>query len=469
MPLRERFLDLLEDIPVGLFVSRPDGTIVAANRALAKILRCPNREVLLQCKATDFYVDPVDREIFIKTLRSKGSVEAFETKFKCFDGQIIYAALSARLYRHQGDEVLSGIIQDLTALRHALKRLLESEEKFQVITETAPEAILGFDKEGKIIFWNRAASKLFDYTSQEIIGKSWRTLWATAGEVGFNPGEPVEIELRKKTGKTFPAEVVLSLPVNLEGQKVTFAFIRNIYLRKELEKKIIQEEKTKALQLMARGFIHDFNNLFFVFKGQLELAKLNPAKIQKVLERLDSISERLESLLEQLALFAGLKKASPKALDLVSFVKKVVPPILYGSKIELLTRFPTEEIRILGDEVQLAQVFQNLILNAREALNDKGKIEINIRKVKIGSKESAKFEIEPGDYVEIMVKDYGSGIPKDRLERIFEPYFSTKPQGAGLGLALVQSIIKEHKGHITVDSKEGSFTAFYIYLPLIAA
>lgn len=467
--LRERFLDLLEDIPVGLFVSLPDGTISAANRALANILKCPDRETLLRCKATDFYYNPKDREVFLERLRKEGEVQAFEVKFRCFNGEIIYVALSAKLYREEDQEILSGIIQDLTPLRRALDLLSQSEEKFRIVMETAPEAILGIDAEREIVFVNPSAERLFAYEEGELIGRRWEELLVGDSSLP-EASSPLEVEMKKATGETFPAEVIFSPPILLEKEKLSFAFIRDISLRKELEKRLIEEEKTRVLKLMARGFIHDFNNLFQLLKGQLELAKLKPENASQILERIRQISLQLESLLDQLAIYAGHKSTKPQPVALVSLIKRVVSLVLHGSDIKLKISAPDEDIFVLGDETQLFQVFQNLALNAREALeasNEAGEIEIEIRKVKISPEMG--LELPAGDYVEILFRDNGPGIPEDLLPRVFEPYFSTKPGGSGLGLALVQSIIKNHGGLVRAESKKGAYTLFRLYLPLLSS
>ncbi|NPA48763.1 MAG: PAS domain S-box protein [Thermodesulfobacteria bacterium] len=466
MSPERRFLDLLEDIPVGLFVSRPDGTILAANKTLASILRCPNREILLRCKATDFYEDPRDREKFLNILRSRGVVQGFEARLRCFNGQVIYAALSARYYRQEDEEVLSGIIQDLTTLAKARKELAQSEEKFRLITETAPEAIFGFDLKKKIIFWNPSAEKLFGFRTEEVMEKEWPSLLLEdpQADESFVCGRPVELRLKRKTGETFVGEIFFSPTAEIEEEKVTFAFVRDITWRKELEREWAQKEKIEALKLMARGFLHDFNNLFFLLKGQLEMASLHPEKAPLIIERLKEISGRLENLLEGLALFAGLKAAAKQPVEIVPLLQEITRLVLYGSQIECIMDSPAEELIVWGDKSQLAQLFQNLVINARQALQDAGKMEIRIRKV--GREEASSLGLESRDFVEIMIKDYGPGIPKERLARIFEPYFSTKEEGTGLGLAIASEVVKSHHGYIKVTSEEGSYTAFWIYLPL---
>ncbi len=464
--LRERFLDLLEDIPVGLFVSLPDGTIGAANRALANILKCPDRETLLQCKATDFYYNPKDREIFLERLRREGEVRGFEAKFRCFNGEIIYVALWARLYREEEQEILSGIIQDLTPLRQARNLLDQSEDKFHILMETVPEAVVGINEREEIVFANPSAEGLFGYENQRLIGRPWEELLAGTTALPA-PFTPLEVEMKKATGETFPAEVIFSPPVIFEEERVSFAFIRDISLRKELEKRLIAEEKARVLKLMARGFIHDFNNLFQLLKGQLELAKLRPEKASQILERIGQISLQLENLLDQLAIYAGHKSTKPQPVALVSLIKRVVSLVLYGSKVRLKISTPAEEIFVFGDETQLSQVFQNLALNAREALDDEGEIEISIRKVKVSSEMG--LDLPAGDYAEVLFRDNGPGIPEDQVARVFEPYFSTKPGGSGLGLALVQSILKNHGGQVIIESQKGVYTLFRLYLPLLSS
>jgi nitrogen-specific signal transduction histidine kinase/CheY-like chemotaxis protein len=242
--------------------------------------------------------------------------------------------------------------------------------------------------------------------------------------------------------------------------------------RKQLEEERLDAGKLKAIRVLAGGFAHDFNNLLTGILGNIQLAKMYMSSDKKALpklEKAEKVSLETKELITQLQTFYKAEEPVRKTVPIAELVKEAVETILTGSSIKC-RYFILEDLWLTKyDPEQIRHVINSLVLNARDAMPQGGSIEVGLRNVSL-SKEQA-LSLNPGDYIEISVRDHGVGIPEEHLDKIFDLYFSTKPKGAdrgvGWGLAIARSIIKNHGGGIGARSKVGVGTIFYIYLPAV--
>lgn len=243
-------------------------------------------------------------------------------------------------------------------------------------------------------------------------------------------------------------------------------YVRNITERKRLEEEVRKSHKLESLGILAGGIAHDFNNLLTGILGNISLAKLMLSHEEKSYIRLESAekaAERARDLTQQLLTFskggAPIKKTAlieQIVIDSASFV-------LRGSNVSCEFIIPDYVWPVEADEGQMSQVINNLIINADQAMPEGGKICVTIENLTVGPKDI--LTVKEGRYVKLCIEDHGIGIAELHLQKIFDPYFTTKQKGSGLGLATVYSIIKNHGGYIMVESTVGTGTTFQIYLP----
>ena len=244
--------------------------------------------------------------------------------------------------------------------------------------------------------------------------------------------------------------------------------ILDITDRKKIEDELLKTQKLESLGILAGGIAHDFNNLLTAILGNISIAERfadsdSKDNIHKALKEAENASLRAKSLSQQLLTFASGGLPVKKVISPGSFIKETVDFALKGSNVRCKYSIPDDLAPVEVDEGQIGQVIQNLIINAYQAMPEGGVIKVRAENINIDSKKTLPLKL--GRYVKISIKDSGIGIPKKHISKIFDPYFTTKQTGSGLGLATTYSIIRNHGGHITVNSKVGAGTTFYVYLP----
>ncbi|MCD6531579.1 response regulator, partial [bacterium] len=258
-----------------------------------------------------------------------------------------------------------------------------------------------------------------------------------------------------------------AVPILWRNQTAVQIVFRDITKRKRAEEAMLKSQKLESLAVLAGGISHDFNNMLTAMLLQLTKVKKAIAggrvDVFGDLDNCETIINRARDLTRQLLTFAegGAPILRPCSLEQV--VRQTVSFVMSGSGVRCEIDLPPDLHNVRGDENQISQVISNLLINATQAMPDGGVIKVVGRNVSLGP--SNQYNLKPGDYVELVVADNGPGIPPEILPKIFDPYFTTKEQGTGLGLAIVYSVVKKHKGHISVDSKPGRGTVFRILLP----
>ncbi len=369
-----------------------------------------------------------------------------------------------------------------------------TDSTFEQLLEAAPDAMIGVDPGGLIVFVNSQAEALFGYRRQELLGESVERLvpkrFATV-HPGLRDGYFVEprtrpmaagIELfgRRRDGSEFPAEISLSSIETGQGRLATAA-IRDVGERAESEReRALQRQLDRARRLesvgqLAGGIAHDFNNILAVILNYAEFAAESLEEGSPALadiEEVQKAAERAAALTRQLLIFSRREVAKPEVLylrDVIADLENLLSRAL-GERVALETHFGEERLPIEIDPGQLEQVLVNLAVNARDAMPDGGRVIVEVEPVQLDDEYVQLHpDIEPGPYVRLKVSDTGTGMEREVAERIFEPFFTTKKDGTGLGLATVYGIVTGAGGRIDVYSEPGIGTTMKIHLPASGA
>ncbi|MCE1248312.1 MAG: PAS domain S-box protein [Firmicutes bacterium] len=354
----------------------------------------------------------------------------------------------------------------------------ESEERYRQLVELSPDAIVVHCK-GNIVFANRRAVELFGAEkSEDIIGKDY--LQRIHPDCQELVAERIKIELEEGRTIPFTEETIVKLdgtpvdveaaaaPLSYQGLPAVQVVIRDITLRRKIEEEILKIQKLESLGVLAGGIAHDFNNVLTAIIGNISLAKLGVDENDGIfgyLKGAENASFRAKGMAQQLLTFAKGGMPVKKITYLKDLVKDSANFALMGSNIKCKYDLEHDLWPVEADESQITRVLNNLVLNSQQAMPDGGFVEISAANIKVDSADM--LPLAPGKYVKINIKDHGIGIPEKILPKIFDPYFTTKQKGSGIGLAVCYSIIKKHNGYITVESEVGKGSAFHFYLPAV--
>jgi len=381
--------------------------------------------------------------------------------------------LCEKAYRERSLLRIEDILEDRT------RKLSESESKFRSLFENCRDAIYISTKDGEIIDVNQAALNLFGYTKEEMLRLNVKDLLYTCpdgkSQDRRNTSEERKAEsyyedkLRKKDGSVIDCLISSSPCYNYDGTVIGYqGIIRDITLRKKMQSELLKIQKLESIGILAGGIAHDFNNILTAVLGNLSLAKIYAKSDERILEKLveaEKASLRAKGLTQQLLTFSKGGEPVKKVVSLKGLLtdSSKFAPIDHNVSCKLTIPHDTWLVNI--DEAQMGQVFNNIITNADQAMPAGGIIDINVENVNIEGDELT--QIESGKYVKITFKDHGVGISKEDLHKIFDPYYTTKQEGCGLGLSSAYSIVKNHGGYITVESEPGRGSVFHVFLPAV--
>lgn len=375
-----------------------------------------------------------------------------------------------------------------TEHRQVEKALHKSEGKFRTISFTATDAIILIDNPGNIFYWNSTAERIFGYSSKEVIGNNIEIIipprYIEAHKKAFNryieKGQCTSIEkiyvtsAVKKDGTEIPVELSISA-VQLNDKWYLMGIIRDISEHKRLESQVMYLNKMGTIGQLARGVVHDFNNILTAIIGYGNLLKMmlkedNP--LQHNVNKILALTERATDLTQHLLAFSREQIINPKPVNLNEIIRRVAKLLLslIGEDIELKIVLKGSDLTVIADSRQIEQALINLAINARDAMPDGGLLTIETELVEMDSDYIKTLGYgRPGMYALISVADTGIGVDEDTRAKIFELLFNTKEngKGTGLGISVVYGIIKQHNGYIDVCSESGKGTTFNIYLPIV--
>jgi PAS domain S-box-containing protein len=379
-----------------------------------------------------------------------------------------------------------GSCVDITARREAEGALRASEAKYRSIVETTNEWIWAVDLEGRWTYSNRAVEKILGYAPEELVGKETlgyvhpedaaaareRLRDAIAQGAGWNG---VVLRWRHRNGSVRQLESNATPVAGAGGELQGFRGAdRDITERMHLEAQLRHSQKMEAIGTLAGGIAHDFNNLLTTILGYTDLAleRVDEEELREDLEQIQKAGERAAVLTRQLLAFSRKQVVSPVVLDVNEVVRELEKMLgrLIGEDVELVTSLDPELGKVRADPGQIEQIIVNLVVNARDAMPDGGRLTIETGNVDPSHSPGwGPPNAPPGRGVCLVVRDTGTGMDSETQSHIFEPFFTTKPagKGTGLGLSTVYGIVNQSEGHVLVESETGRGTTFRIFLPRV--
>ncbi len=366
------------------------------------------------------------------------------------------------------------------------KQLAEREELFRLISENAADMIAVVDVDGHRLYNSPSYQKILGYSVEELGSTSayeqihpedrQKVVEAAREARLTGVGRRLEYRLRHKNGHWLALESTASVVKDTEGKVEKLVIVnRDITERQQLEQQLYRSQKLDAIGRLSGGIAHDFNNLLGVIIGYSEALQQRIAPDDPFREAVDEIQnagKRAATLTQQLLAFSRKQVLEPKVLDLNTVLAEMEKMLrrLIREDIELSLSLSSKLGNIKADRGQIEQVILNLVVNARDAMPQGGKLTIATAEAKLDESHVKHFSyVVPGPYVMLRVTDIGCGMDPELLSHIFEPFFTTKEQGkgTGLGLATVYGVIKQSGGYIWAESEVGKGTTFKMFLPRV--
>ncbi len=378
------------------------------------------------------------------------------------------------------------VATDISEKKLSETKLAEETERLAVTLRSIGDGVITTDTQGRVILINKVAEMLTGWDSDEAAGLPLSHVFEIVNDVTRQPCEsPVDkvMALGKNIGMA--AHTAL---ISKHGQEISIAdsgapirdkdgkiigvvlVFRDIREQLRTEQELIKVKKLESIGVLAGGIAHDFNNILVAILGNIDLSLRDSNltdRTQKLLKEAVKASHQARHLTQQLLTFAKGGEPIKEAASLVDVVKDSANFVLRGVNVTCRYVFPDDLWLVDIDKGQISQVVQNIILNASNAMPSGGIVEVSCENVSSANFKSIALP-GSGNHVKVSIKDCGVGISANVLDKIFDPYFSTKQQGSGLGLAIAHSIISKHGGHISVQSAPGVGTTFTVFLPASA-
>ena len=379
-------------------------------------------------------------------------------------------------------EAIIGVGRDVTRRKKAQMALEAEKERLAVTLRSIGDGVITTDREGTITLINKVAEKLTGWAEHSALGQPIDRVFHIVNEQSHKRCEnPVQrvIETGQITGlanntkliRKDGAEVIIAdsgAPIiSKEGEVIGVVLVfRDITEKRRMHQEVLKIQKLESLGVLAGGIAHDFNNFLTGIIGNLSLVKLDitpQSKIYNSVKNMESAALRAKDLTQQLLTFSKGGKPVKGVVHLPDLVTESVAFALRGSNLKCHYAFKPDLEPVEVDEGQIGQVLNNLVINAVQATPQGGLITVGAENVVLGADNP--MNLRPGRYVKLALTDRGTGIPQGHIDRIFDPYFSTKQKGSGLGLTVAYSIIDKHDGRITVESELGAGATFNVFLP----
>ncbi len=480
----QRYRRLFERNLAGVYRTSLNGEIIDCNDSFAQIFGYPVAQAICGLNVGQFYADEHDRDAMLQQLHQRGVLTNQELRMKAFDGSTVWILANVSLLTDESITRLEGTIFDITERKRAEEALAQQHTLLSGLINSIPDLIFTKDCDGYYLSCNDAFERYAGKPKWEIIGRtdaelfvpSGCELWQRVDQEVLQTREARRVEgwLPYRESRNILVEMVLTPLITQSGELLGLIGIgRDLTERKRLEDQLRQSGKMEAIGQLAGGIAHDFRNLLTIILG-------NASMLQEYAHLPKGLTEQCRAIVE------AAKQASDLTTNLLGFARRTTmrfEPIdlnqTIASVIELLRRTidPRITIEFQGspdlwtvdaDANNFSQVLINLCLNARDAMDDGGRLCIDTSNVVLDeSVRDANLDARGGEFVCVRVSDTGCGMTPEVRARIFEPFFTTKPvgQGTGLGLSMVHGIVNLHKGWIECESTPNEGSNFHILIP----
>lgn len=509
---------IMDNLADGLVVMDESGRIIRYNLSFKKIFSIKESN-LIDSKSSDFvgrdlvayyharssgeyqrlefaHNDPDKGTIYIEASMSMVSMSCGLSYIVIFHDittrknmekelKALYEGLEIKV-RERTDELVKvneSLNQEVSLRKKAEQQLQSEKEFFAVTLKSIGDAVLTTDKDGTLVFINRVGEDVLNVQLQEVKGSHYSSVLTLQDSMGnsFDPFQKVISSkknfeksrgsiLKSKSGQehqiSFKISPIYDRDSQIFGTVMVFQDISHIL---HLEDERLRKEKLESIGLLAGGIAHDFNNIMTAILNHIIMVKSSMEGDDINLAKLESAQKaclRARRLTQQLLTFSKGGAPIKEATSMAELIEDTIAFTLRGSNVSSSLNIVSGLWPANVDPGQISQVLENLVINSAQAMPSGGKVDIEAKNITLDG--NADLPLSAGKYVKIVVRDNGCGIDNDSLKKIFDPYFTTKKTGTGLGLATTYSIIKNHNGHIQVFSETGKGTEFTVYLPAAA-
>lgn len=481
----QEYRRLFENVAAGVYISTKQGRFLDANHALLRMLGYADKQEFLNISIQhDLYVRPEDRLKFQRMIEEDGKVVNYPVQFKRRDGSPIPVLLTAHIRTNPVGKVVGyeGICVDQSEIVRMEQQIQAAHDFLNNIVHSSPNAIIGADMQGSIVIWNKGAEETLGYTTEEAIGMDVRRLYngdqaydlmkkmrsPEYGGVGKLRSYPMAYI--HKDGTPVEGALSASLIYDDKGRELASAgFFVDLSEQARMERKLqriqeqlLQSEKLAAMGRLTSQLAHELNNPLYGIMNTLELMKTEippENKRRRLLEMSLSETMRLADMLRKMLSFSKPDQEERRPVDINTIVEEIL--LLHEKQFRELDIKLSQQLAdglkpVHASKNQLRQVLLNMFSNARDAMPEGGGLAVST------------FESKP--FVCVEIKDSGTGIRPEHLDKIFDTFFTTKTEsarGVGLGLSVCYGFVKDHGGDIQVESTVGQGTTFKILLPFI--
>lgn len=477
----EKFSTAFRVSPDAINITRlNDGMYLEVNEGFTLLTGYSSDDVIGRTSLElNIWGNPDDRTRLASELKERGVVNNLEAQFKRKDGSALTGLMSARIIEVDGECCLLSITRDISERKLMEEYLRESEQNLRTLMDSMPSGVWWFDKDSNIEYLNRSFMELFGYTLDDIPtlndwfvhaypdpdvrGSYIADRAASIAEAWSRgtAGPPRETKITCKDGTQ--RHIIINTQFAL-GR--TIEIFTDITTRELFHDQLQKMDKLESLGVLAGGIAHDFNNILTGIIGNISFARTfldESHKSTAILINAEKAANRAADLANQLLTFAKGGQPIKKAVSVRHILEESASFVLRGSNVSSDIRIPDNLPTVEVDEGQISQVIHNIVINASHAMPGGGTITIRGENATV---EAANImSLAPGRYIRVTFTDAGCGISEDDQKRIFDPYFTTKPGGSGLGLASAHSIVTKHGGNISVSSVVGRGTTFELLLP----
>ncbi len=469
----------------------PDGILLSANQSALDLAGSTEEEIVGRplCQAPWWPEgSPLHEQVKDAVLKAQqGNFVRLELNFRDRDGHQRVVDFSLKPVFDADNELIYIIPEgrDITDLKRAREEKIREQLFTEAVIESLPGIFYICNEKLELIRWNRSFVKSSGYSDQELLHRSLFSFFSPEDramvrqriEDRINKVNDAPIELYAQTREGTRVPFLFSSSVfTIEGKTYLIGTGVDISDRKKIEEELQQARKMEAIGTLAGGIAHDFNNILSAIIGYTELCQMETSSQTRAGEFLAGIHQaalRARDLVQQILIFSRKQDNSLVPIQVTPLLREALQLIRSSlpSTITIKSHLRADDAMVKGDQTRMHQVIINLCTNAYQAIDERpGLMEVSLDLIVLDTDSTIRgTTLEAGRYVRLQVCDDGPGMDRETMERIFEPYFTTKAtgKGTGLGLALVDSIVREHGGAVTVESAAGSGTTFTVYLPLL--
>lgn len=481
----ELFRNLFYFAPDSMAISRiEDGKYINVNRRFTELTGFTVEEILGRTSLdVGLWLKPQDFKYLYEEIARTGKLDNFEVQFRLKDGRIKTGLLSATLLELNQIPHLLGVVKDIDDI----KKTQAQYARLATAVDQAAERVVVTDPDGSIVYVNPAFERSTGYSREEVIGQYpsiissgqhdksfFKDMWHTISSGNVWRGR---IMNKRKDGRLLLEQSTITPVKDSAGTIINYVQIASdITAEENLRDQLSHSQKMEAIGTLASGIAHDFNNIIQAIMGYTELVMDDmpvESRAYANLEKVMGAAQRSGEMVRQILTFSRRSKSNVSIIDIAPLIKEGLKFLRAAipANIEIKDDIRTNIGKILGDPTQVHQVLMNLCVNAAQAMElNKGVVLIELEQVDLDADfAGCNPPLTPGKHLRLRVSDTGCGIPSEILDKIFDPYFTTKDLhgGTGLGLSVVHGIVSGCNGAITVDSELGKGTIFSVYFPTV--